>query len=124
MMPNENLIYIADTQYTPYGDKSDDLIESRVLAIAEFFNQQKVKAIVVACNTATAAAIELIRVKYDLPIIGLEPALKPAVEYSSIGNVGVLATQSTLESQKYQRLRVNRRSYAQSMGLKQGLMRT
>jgi glutamate racemase len=105
LMPNENLIYVADSQFMPYGNKSDQLIESRVVAIAEFLDQQNVKAIVVACNTATAAAIELIRRRYDYPIIGLEPALKPAVEYTKNKKIGVLATQSTLDSQKYQTLR-------------------
>jgi len=104
-MPNENLLYVADSLYTPYGDKSDQQIETRVLKIADFLNTKKVKAIVVACNTATAAAIKNLREKYQIPIIGLEPALKPAVNYSPNGRIGVLATRSTLESEKYQTLR-------------------
>jgi len=64
LMPNENLIYVADSQFTPYGDKSDQVIESRVVAIGEFLYQQNVKAIVVACNTATAAAVKILRNKY------------------------------------------------------------
>jgi glutamate racemase len=105
LMPNENLIYVADSQFAPYGDKPDQLIESRVIAIADFFHQHNVKAIVVACNTATAAAIQLIRNQYDFPIIGLEPALKPAAEYTKNKKIGILATQSTLLSQKYKTLR-------------------
>ena len=105
LMPSENLIYVADSEYTPYGNKSAQQIESRVLAIAEHLVNQKVKAIVVACNTATAAAVKTLRGKYTIPVIGLEPALKPASENTSSARVGVLATQSTLESQKYRELK-------------------
>jgi len=104
-MPAENLIYLADTRYAPYGQRSGTFIESRVNAIADFLVNQSVKAIVVACNTATAAGVHLLRSKLQIPIIGLEPALKPAAEFSTKEKVGVLATQSTLESQKYQTLR-------------------
>lgn len=104
-MPNENLIYVADSEFTPYGNKSEQLIESRVMSIAELLNHQNVKALVVACNTATAAAIKSLREKYSIPVIGLEPALKPAAESTSSARVGVLATQSTLDSQKYQHLK-------------------
>lgn len=104
-MPNENLIYVADSEFTPYGDKSAQLIETRVLAIAEHLFNQKVKAIVVACNTATAAAVQTLRKRYSIPVIGLEPALKPASEYTASARVGVLATQATLDSQKYQELK-------------------
>lgn len=104
-MPAENLIYLADTQYVPYGSRSADFIESRVLAIAEFLIRQPVKLLIVACNTATAAAVNALREKYQIPIIGLEPALKPAVAFSNNDRVGVLATQTTLESKKYQTLK-------------------
>ena len=105
LLPNENLIYVADSAFTPYGNKSDQLIELRVLAIAEHLIKQNVKAIVVACNTATAAAVQSLRDTYSIPVIGLEPALKPASEYTASARVGVLATQSTLDSQKYQALK-------------------
>lgn len=104
-MPNENLIYVADSEFTPYGNKSEQQIESRVLMIAELLSDQNAKAIVVACNTATAAAIKALREKYSIPVIGLEPALKPASENTNCARVGVLATQSTLDSQKYQQLK-------------------
>jgi len=104
-MPSENLIYVADSEYTPYGDKSERQIEARVLAIAEHLLNQKAKAIVVACNTATAAAVQTLRNRYSIPIIGLEPALKPASEHTASARVGVLATQATLDSQKYQDLK-------------------
>lgn len=105
LMPSENLIYLADSQYTPYGDKSEKQIEDRVLTIAKQLIKQEVKAIVVACNTATAAAVESIRRLYPIPIIGLEPALKPASENTQNRRVGVIATRATLDSQKYQDLK-------------------
>jgi len=105
LMPSEDLIYLADSQFVPYGNKSEKQIEQRVLLIAEHLIAHKVKAIVVACNTATAAAANSLREKYSIPIIGLEPALKPAVENTECHRVGVLATQSTLDSQKYQDLK-------------------
>jgi len=105
LMPNENLIYVADSLHTPYGKRSNEFIADRVERIAEFLLSKNVKSIVVACNTATAAAIHTLRKKYDIPIIGLEPALKPAVEFSENEKVGVLATQATLDSEKYQTLR-------------------
>lgn len=111
LMPEENLIYLADTQYTPYGERSTQFIHQRVNAVAEFLVQQQVKTLVVACNTATAAAIQSLREQYNIPIIGLEPALKPAVEYlldkkkEATKKVGILATQATLDSEKYQKLR-------------------
>ncbi len=105
LLPDERLIYVADNQHAPYGEKSDDFIASRVLAIAKFLIQQDVKAIVVACNTATAAAVQSLRDKYHIPIIGVEPALKPAAEYSLNKKVGVIATKFTLASQKYKTLR-------------------
>jgi glutamate racemase len=105
LMPNENLIYIADTEFVPYGDKSEAQIENRVLTIATHLIDLDVKALVVGCNTATAAAAQKLRVQFCLPIVGLEPALKPAAENSSNKRVGVLATQSTLNSQKYRDLK-------------------
>ncbi len=104
-MPGENIIYLADTGHTPYGGRSIDFIESRVAAIADFLIKQPVKLIVIACNTATAAAVHSLRQDYDIPIVGLEPALKTAIEFTNEEKVGVLATQATLESEKYQQLR-------------------
>lgn len=105
LLPQEDLIYVADSQYTPYGNKTDAEIESRVLTIASFLESKSVKCLVVACNTATAAAIKQLREKYSIPIIGLEPALKPAANNSKTKRVGVLATQATLESEKYEQLK-------------------
>ena len=104
-MPKENLIYLADSAHTPYGSKSEFEIEQRVLEIAGFLYSKNVKALVVACNTATAAAVNTLRDKFNIPVIGLEPALKPAIENSANGRVGVLATEATLNSQKYLELK-------------------
>ncbi len=105
LLPNEKLIYLADTQHTPYGIRSPEFIASRVHTIADFFMQHPVKLIVVACNTATAAAVNSLRNQYSVPVVGLEPALKPAIEFTNNEKVGVLATRATLDSQKYKDLR-------------------
>ncbi len=104
-LPRENYIYLADTQYAPYGPQTVEFISQRVMAMADFLAQRPVKAILVACNTATAAAVKALRNKYPIPIIGLEPALKPAVEHCNNKPLGVLATEATLESEKYKRLK-------------------
>lgn len=104
LLPNESLIYIADSAHAPYGKKSTDYIEQRSLALTEFLITQGAKAIVVACNTATAAAISLLRSRFNVPIIGMEPAVKPACTITKSGVVGVLATTGTLESDKFSAL--------------------
>lgn len=105
-LPNEQLLYFADSGYAPYGGKPEDEIVARSLAIAEFLMQYKVKALVVACNTATAAAIKALRERYPaLPLVGVEPGLKPAAAFTKSGVVGVLATQRTLASEKFNLLR-------------------
>jgi len=104
-LPHEALCYFADSGYAPYGDKSEQEIMQRTLFAAQHLLAQGVKAIVVACNTATAAAIALLRAHYpELIIIGVEPGLKPAASLSASACVGVLATSSTLASAKYQLL--------------------
>lgn len=100
-LPGESLLYVADSGHAPYGDKSPQFIEARSLAIAEFLVAEGAKALVVACNTATAAAIVSLRAKFDLPVVGMEPAVKPAVEATRSGVIGVLATAGTLESAKF-----------------------
>lgn len=105
-LPNEQLLYFADSGYAPYGGKPESEIVARALAIAEFLMQYGAKAIVVACNTATAAAIRALRERYpDLPVVGVEPGLKPAAALTATGTVGVLATQRTLSSEKFNLLR-------------------
>ena len=101
LLPNEDLIYFADSKYAPYGSKTQAEITARCLSIADFLLQKRLKSLVVACNTATAAAIDAMRAKYDLPIIGMEPAVKPAAEASKNGVIGVLATVGTLKSAQF-----------------------
>jgi glutamate racemase len=100
-MPEAHLIYVADSAHVPYGDKPAAYIEQRAHTISRFLISQGAQAIVVACNTATAAAAASLRQQYLLPIIGMEPALKPAVAATRTGVVGVLATTGTLESANF-----------------------
>ncbi|WP_347989512.1 glutamate racemase [Methylomonas sp. AM2-LC] len=105
-LPHENLLYFADTGFALYGDKPEDVIVARSLTIAAFLIQQGAKALVVACNTATAAAIKALRSSYPaLPVIGVEPGLKPAAALTQSKTVGVLATNRTLASAKFNLLR-------------------
>jgi glutamate racemase len=101
LLPNEQLLYVADSLHAPYGNKSPEEIQSRCINITDFLISQNAKAIVVACNTATAAAIDMMREQYALPIIGMEPAVKPAAEASRNGIIGVLATTGTLKSAQF-----------------------
>ena len=104
LLPAEQLIYVADSAFMPYGSQSPEMIIERSQLITRFFVEQGVKAVVVACNTATAAAIASLRETFPLPIIGMEPAVKPAVEATRVGVIGVLATSGTLSSEKFSRL--------------------
>lgn len=101
LLPHENLIYLADSAYAPYGNKTAEFIQQRTLEIAEFLIHKGAKALVIACNTATAAAAETLRAKYKLPIIGMEPAVKSAAVASKNGIIGVLATVGTLKSSQF-----------------------
>lgn len=101
LLPNEHLLYVADSKYAPYGNKSAAEIQARCIDITDFLIAQQAKAIVVACNTATAAAIDMMRDRYALPMIGMEPAVKPAATASKNGIIGVLATTGTLKSAQF-----------------------
>ncbi len=101
LLPGEDLLYVADSGHAPYGHRPSHAIEERSLAIAEFLLARNAKALVVACNTATAAAIHVLRERYDLPVLGIEPAVKPAVAATRSGVIGVLATHSTLKSPRF-----------------------
>ncbi|MBI1174400.1 MAG: glutamate racemase [Sideroxydans sp.] len=101
LLPGERLIYVADSGHVPYGDKSPDYIEQRALALSRFLIEQGAEAIVVACNTATAAAAATLRSRFAVPIVAMEPAVKPAVAATQSGVVGVLATIGTLESARF-----------------------
>lgn len=101
-LPQEDLLYLADSAHVPYGEKSQDYVQQRSLAIADYFVSRQARAMVVACNTATAAAIAALRARHpDLIIIGVEPAIKPAAHLTHSGVVGVFATTGTLASPKF-----------------------
>ena len=103
-LPGEDLLYVADSGHAPYGDKSTALIEERSLAIAEFLVSQHAKALVVACNTATGVAIKALRARFQLPIVAMEPAVKPAAAHTRSGVIGVLATSRTIASDNFAKL--------------------
>lgn len=101
-LPHEPLLYVADAAHVPYGEKSQEFVERRACAIADYFVSRQARAMVVACNTATAAAISLLRQRHPgLLIIGVEPAIKPAAHLTHTGVVGVFATTGTLASPKF-----------------------
>jgi glutamate racemase len=105
-LPHEHLLYFADSGFAPYGDKPESVVVERVLAIAAYLATHGVKALVVACNTATVAAVRTLRARYpDMPIVGVEPGLKPAAAATRNGKVGVLATERTLRGAKFLDLR-------------------
>jgi glutamate racemase len=100
-LPNEQLIYIADTKFAPYGDKSTTLIQQRVNYIADRLINLKCKALIIACNTATLAAIDQLRERVTIPIIGVEPAIKPAAQLSKTKKVAILTTASTAKNTRF-----------------------
>ncbi|ART47987.1 glutamate racemase [Acidovorax carolinensis] len=106
-LPHERFVYLADSGNAPYGDaRGDAFVSARTHAITRYLREQHhIKALVVACNTATAAAIHDVRSSQpDLPAVGVEPALKPAAALSKTGRVGVIGTRGTLTSEKFSRL--------------------
>jgi len=103
-LPAEHLLYLADSAYVPYGDRTVEEVRARTLAAGRWLQDQGAKVLVVACNTASGAALELLRERLSIPVVGLEPAVKPAVRESRNGRVGVMATVGTLRSERYARL--------------------
>lgn len=103
-LPEERLIYLADSGHAPYGDREADFILDRATRITEHLLAGGVKAIVVACNTASVVAIEKIRSWCPVPVVAMEPAIKPASQNTRTGVVGVLATSRTLSSANVARL--------------------
>jgi len=103
-LPEHDYIYLADSANAPYGEKSSEWIAARSLALCQYLAEEGCDAIVVACNTATAEAIKDIRQKLNIPIIGVEPGIKPAAMQTQNGIVGVLATEATLNSDKFNAL--------------------
>jgi glutamate racemase len=103
-LPHENLLYVADSAYAPYGDRPTGYIENRATAVVQFLIAEGAKAVVVACNTATGIAVDALRSRFSLPIVAIEPAVKPAASHTRSGVVGVLGTTQTLSSSKFSRL--------------------
>jgi glutamate racemase len=101
LLPHEDTIYLADSRHAPYGEKSKEEIIDLSIKNTEFLLHQNAKIIVVACNTATTNAIKELRTKYDVPFIGIEPAIKPAALNSEKHVIGILATQGTLNSELF-----------------------
>ncbi len=104
LMPNENYIYYGDSNNAPYGTKTVEEITKLSINACDFLISKGVKAIVIACNTATSASIKILRNKYSIPIIGMEPAIKPAIEISTDKKIVVLATPITLAEKKFENL--------------------
>ncbi|KWD14377.1 glutamate racemase [Burkholderia ubonensis] len=103
-LPDESFVYVADSRNAPYGPRDEAFITERTLAIGEWLAREGAKALVVACNTATAQSIAAIRERLAIPLVGVEPGIKPAAALSASGIAGVLATQSTLASARFQAL--------------------
>jgi glutamate racemase len=101
LLPNENTVYLADSLNAPYGLKSKEEIIALSCKNTEFLLENNCKIIVVACNTATTNAIKELRIKYDVPFIGIEPAIKPAALHSKTQTIGILATKGTLNSELF-----------------------
>jgi glutamate racemase len=104
LLPGERFEYYADSGHCPYGGKPREAIVERAVAITEFLLARGAKLIVVACNTATIAAVEHLRATYPVPFVAMEPAVKPAVAATRTGVVGVLATGAALAGEKFHRL--------------------
>ena len=101
LMPQESTIYLADSKNAPYGQKSKEEIIALSIKNTEYLLNLNCKIIVVACNTATTNAIKELRAKYDVPFIGIEPAIKPAAHNSKTQTIGILATKGTLSSELF-----------------------
>ena len=103
-LPHENLVYVADSGHAPYGDQSEEHITQRTLTVGHWLAGQGVKAITIACNTATVVAAKTLRDQTHLPVVAIEPAIKPAMALTRSGVVGVLATRQTVQSASVARL--------------------
>jgi glutamate racemase len=103
-LPNEDLVYVADSGHAPYGDQTEAHITQRTLTVGQWLAAQGVKAITIACNTATVVAARDLREQTHLPVVAIEPAIKPAVLMTRSGVIGVLATRQTVQSESVARL--------------------
>lgn len=115
VLPGEDFVYFGDSKNAPYGIKDVEEVKALTFKAVDFLIEKNIKALVVACNTATSAAIIDLREKYSrvMPIIGIEPALKPAVEYKRKGKIIIMATPMTLAEEKFSKLMNNYKSEAQ-----------
>lgn len=105
VLPHADLTYCADTAHVPYGDKHDDFIRGRVLTIGRQLVAQGCRMLVVACNTATAHAVtELRHAHPGIPVVGVEPGVKPAAQGTKSGHIAVLATEATARSERLKQL--------------------
>lgn len=114
-LPQLDLLYVADTAHAPYGSLQGAVIRQRARRITEFLFQQGAEAVVLACNSATAAAVQTLRRIYPGPLVGMEPAIKPALQRTRTGRIGVLATEVTLESERFHRLLLRWSAHAELM---------
>lgn len=112
LLPDEDIVYFADTEFSPYGNKSQNIINQRSEDIVNFLINQGCKIIVVACNTATVNSIRSLRLKVSIPLVGVEPAIKPAALQSKSGVIGILATEQTIQSESFNQLKSQ---YSQSV---------
>ena len=105
-LPHEHFVYLADSGHAPYGERGDAFVQARTHAIAQYLRATHgIKALVIACNTATAAAVESLRAHLPhLPLVGVEPAIKPAAASSQTHHVGVIATRGTVQSRRFKKL--------------------
>jgi len=121
LLPNEDYLYYADTLHVPYGEKPKDEVRGYIFDAIDFIAEQGVKAVVIACNAATSVAVEDLRKKYDFPILGIEPAVKPAVEKweGKRKKILVLATNLTLREEKFHNLvkSISREDMVESLAL-------
>ncbi len=104
LLPDQDITYIGDNAWCPYGNKSYRKIRERTFALSDFLIEQGAEIIVIACNSATIVAIEALRALYPLPFIGMEPGVKPAAALTQTGTIGVLATEASLRGDKFHHL--------------------
>ena len=103
-MPGEHLLYLADTAWVPYGGRPLEEIRERAAAVGSFLQEQGAKALVVACNTASGAGLETLRAALEIPVVGVEPAVKPAAAATRNRRIGVMATEAMLRADRFRRL--------------------
>lgn len=111
-LPFESIVFAADCGFAPWGDKSAGFIDERVHAVVDFLLSRSIKALVLACNTATAVSIDKLRTELNIPIVGIEPAVFPGVRETSSGVIGVLATVRTIASERYRTLKAHALEWA------------